>query len=546
MGRRAEAWDCPTGGKCSMKKRIISMFMTAALVLSLASCTQGGDSGASETTPSTQESTKTAESEEIAQQDSEAPEEEAGPVENIKVVITSSSPSVPPDFEKVIDEVNKISLEKINTTVEMVPLSINAYKNQMTLMLSSGEELDLMLTGLYDRFDYTMQVARGQLMPLDDLLDQYGSDVKEVLGEDFLNASRYQGNIYAVTTLRDLAKGDCLQMDAGLVEKYDIDPTEIVTLESAEDMLMKIKEAEPDIIPILPDKGGNTLVRHFSMFENTDTLGDDLGGAILMNKDELVVSNSFESPKYAEALKIVRRWYENGLTLQDVASNQTSAFDMMKAGRLFSFPTNWKPGQAGDTQRNTGKEVVIQKDIISDYSNTYSITSWMWAIPNHSQKPEAAMKFLNLLYSDADVINLMTWGIEGEHYQKLDDNVIGHPEGIDATTNGYVFNVSWIWGDTFKEFVWEGDDPEIHEQMRAFNNEASKSAATGFMFDSSNVKTEYAAVNSVISKYKVSLENGAVDPEVVLPQFIEELKAGGIDRIVEEKQAQLDEWATSR
>jgi len=38
---------------------------------------------------------------------------------------------------------------------------------------------------------------------------------------------------------------------------------------------------------------------------------------------------------------------------------------------------------------------------------------------------------------------------------------------------------------------------------------------------------------------------GSVDPESKLPEFIEKLKVAGIDKIIEEKQNQLDEWVAA-
>jgi putative aldouronate transport system substrate-binding protein len=48
--------------------------------------------------------------------------------------------------------------------------------------------------------------------------------------------------------------------------------------------------------------------------------------------------------------------------------------------------------------------------------------------------------------------------------------------------------------------------------MDSFNKNAKASIALGFLFDSSPVKTEIAAVSNVINQFKGSLENGMVYP----------------------------------
>ena len=42
-------------------------------------------------------------------------------------------------------------------------------------------------------------------------------------------------------------------------------------------------------------------------------------------------------------------------------------------------------------------------------------------------------------------MNLLTWGIEGEHYVKVEgsDNVITFPEGVDGSNSPYHLNIGW-------------------------------------------------------------------------------------------------------
>ena len=98
-------------------------------------------------------------------------------------------------------------------------------------------------------------------------------------------------------------------------------------------------------------------------------------------------------------------------------------------------------------------------------------------------------------------------------------------------------------GNQFLSYIWNGDDPKLWEKMNAFNKSAVMSKALGFSFNAEPVKTEVAAVTNVQNQYKVGLETGTLDPEVKLPEFVKALKAAGIEKIIAEKQKQLDEWA---
>ena len=64
----------------------------------------------------------------------------------------------------------------------------------------------------------------------------------------------------------------------------------------------------------------------------------------------------------------------------------------------------------------------------------------------------------------------------------------------------------------------------------------------GYTFDPSNVSTALTAVSAVIGQYAPALDCGTVDPEQVIPEFVESLESAGINEIIEENQRQLDEW----
>ena len=74
------------------------------------------------------------------------------------------------------------------------------------------------------------------------------------------------------------------------------------------------------------------------------------------------------------------------------------------------------------------------------------------------------------------------------------------------------------------------------------NTTANKSKALGFMFDSTSVSNEIAALNNVVSEYSASIDCGAADPATAIPEFNEKLYAAGLQTVMDEKQKQLNEW----
>src|SRR5690606_29595783 len=113
--------------------------------------------------------------------------------------------AIPADMDLIEAEINKITQEKLNTTVTMLPLSIGSYDQQMNLMTTSGEKLDLMFTfGIGG--GYANDALNGKLLPIDDLLTQHGQGLVEAIGAEYMESARVDGQIYGVPTLHSFAQ----------------------------------------------------------------------------------------------------------------------------------------------------------------------------------------------------------------------------------------------------------------------------------------------------------------------------------------------------
>jgi len=187
------------------------------------------------------------------------------------------------------------------------------------------------------------------------------------------------------------------------------------------------------------------------------------------------------------------------------------------------------------------------KRLVPYYFDTSAVNSVVWMISSTSEVPEAAMKFLNLVYSDKDVLNTILWGIEGEDYVKVDEHHVRYPDGKTADTVEYTAALcSGLMGSESLQYVAEGVSWEDVEFKLKENRETKRSPYFGFIFDPQNVKTEFSAINNVKNQYLPGLLSGALDPDEVLPRFINDLNAAGAQTVIEEKQKQLDKWLSEQ
>lgn len=526
-----------------MKKKALALTLAAVMSIGLlAGCGSSADGS---------DSTEAAASVEASEEGSEGASEEGGEstsgesdlreseLVTLDLVMMSSGKEEP-DITLVEDAMNEILEEKYNINVNLTFIAYANYAEQISLMLSSGEDADLVAVYL---IPLSTAANAGQIIPLDDLLAEYGSGIYEELG-DYVECGRVGDSIYGITTNRDLANSQGFEFVKSVADEVGFDYENITTLEDLERELLKVKEAYPDMWPVAVSAGEN--IRNWGW----DPLGDDTVnlGVLADMATEPTVVNLYETDQYRELVETMYRWMQEGLIQADAVNSTETATTLMTAGTAFGAFTNLKPGFAEENSSSLGYEIEVV-EIIPALAATNNVSRATWTISSGCEHPEAAMKVLNELFVNPDLSNLYIYGIEGTHYKVLEEggasngqDIITWADGVDSTTSKYRKSATWMAPNQFNGHVWEGSEADIWDQQRAFNNSAQKSVAFGFAYDSANVTNEVAACTNVVAKYHNALVCGALDPETTLDQFNEELYAAGLQNIIDEKQRQLDEW----
>lgn len=423
----------------------------------------------------------------------------------------------------------------INADVKLNIISYGSYAQQVNLMMSGDAQVDLMLsTG-----SLTSNLAgQGALMPLDDMLANQGADIVSIMGEDVLASCKYGGVTYAVPTNRDLARSMCYYYRDDINQELGLGLENAKTLDDIEKCFEIMHEKDPEMSGIA---GNNTasLLQYWSW----DAISNNYG--VLMDLgSELKVVNLYETDEYKELVERMHKWYESGYIYKEIATSTVSSPDLFATGKMLGYFANGNPTMDNSQSQMLGGPIK-HIELVEPYMSSTTVQTACWTIPHNSKNPEKAMELLNLMYTDADLVNLLCYGIEGENYVIKDEEqgIIGYPEGQNAQTRTYDNTLGWTWGNMLIGYTWEGDDPDVHQQMTDFNNSAKRSKALGFTFDPTNVQNQITACSNVATKYTIGIESGSLDPAEALPKFQEELKSAGIDQIIAEKQRQLDEWA---
>lgn len=444
------------------------------------------------------------------------------------------------DMELVEESINEVIADYMDAHVKLQIIEWGAYADQCNLMLSSGEDLDLLWTTRTSQY-----APRGQLMDVKDLLPVYAGDAMDTMST-YVDACYVNGELYGLPTFHDISKssGICVRKD--IVDELGINMDEVNTWDDVEEMLETVKNAYPNMNILVPGTTGDGVLAGMktALFDEQE----NIGVGVTYDSGEAEIVNLYATDEYKELCERAYDWNQKGYFLPDAATNTETRQNYISAGNTFGYVVGTiYPGFDSQETAGCGTEI-IAKAIDEATLTTSAAKSSQWVIPSACEAPEKALTFMNLLYTNPDVQNLFYYGVEGTDYVVTDEAAgqIGYPEGVDSTNVGWT-NETWVTGNASIAYTWNTNDPDIWNQLKEFNESGKQSAIYGFVYDNSNITNEVTSLSNVISKYKSILESGAVDDvEGTLEQFNEELEAAGIQEVIDDMQAQVDEWLASK
>lgn len=462
-----------------------------------------------------------------------------------------SMAAIPSGLAEVEAAINKITEPEINTHVTIEMLEMGSYEQQINLKISSGEKMDLMVTFPYGSPTFSNMASQKQLMDISGLLAEYGQGVLDTVG-DFISATTVGDAIYGVTTYRTLNSNVYAVMRTDVLEDLGLLETaqNMSSFSDFEKILDAVKNSSQwnylaGLVPsdssgvILPIAGAYMDQDSFSEETSYDSLGD-LYKIISINPDgsDPTVSLNFETPQYKAMIDRMQDWYDKGYIYKDSANQSESAESLVQSNSAFSFICSSEVGVETAKSQACGMEMTCVK-ILSLPITTSSCTKFVWAVPVTATEPEAAVKMMNLMYTDARIANLLTWGIEGRDYQ-VKDGIACYMDGQDANTCAY-HTSDFVYGNQFLALPWEGQDADFRQTSMEDMLAAQASAYLGFSCDTSGIENELTAITNAINEYLPGLDSGISDDEQY-SAFLEKLDKSGVQDVINVYQKQLDEW----
>lgn len=550
-----------------MKKRTICLLLAMIMVLSivLAGCSKTAETPAADETPATTEPAETTDNTETP----EAPEETAEPAleqKTIQLMITGAGKQA--NSDKVWAAFNEQLQQYVpNTTVEFIDVPFEEYSEKFSQVLASGEGVDLAWTGWL--INKPQNIADGNLMPLDDLLAEYGQGIVDILGENVVEIHRNadDGKLYylpswqglvgdrrgwlVVTEIAELAGDTWIEDTEAALNKWRNNYSEgteafQAVLDQATKYLAAAKEAGK------LGAGINTgRVFGWSMYNGTRS-NPGVGGSeigIPFEDNTFTVIDGVASEHYKLYAKTMADWYKEGYIRSDIMSVDTSTLTMPKNGEITdtTYVFSCDPYLTEADQEAAIADAGMDMTYLPIEENAYLILGGdtSYAIPYCADEPERAMMVLNAIYSQPDLYNTLIYGIEGEDYTKNADGTITTSYvGASPTADDSYGIQRWIIGSCKNALINNGTDPNYYADLEALEETARVNPFLNFTFDRTNVEGICASILNVYYEYGPQIDNGVAGDnwEELYNNYMAARKDAGIEELVTEFQNQLNAY----
>ena len=550
-----------------MKKRTLCLLLAMIMVLSivLAGCSKTAETPAADETPATTEPAETTDNTETP----EAPEETAEPAleqKTIQLMITGAGKQA--NSDKVWAAFNEQLQQYVpNTTVEFIDVPFEEYSEKFSQVLASGEGVDLAWTGWL--INKPQNIADGNLMPLDDLLAEYGQGIVDILGENVVEIHRNadDGKLYylpswqglvgdrrgwlVVTEIAELAGDTWIEDTEAALNKWRNNYSEgteafQAVLDQATKYLAAAKEAGK------LGAGINTgRVFGWSMYNGTRS-NPGVGGSeigIPFEDNTFTVIDGVASEHYKLYAKTMADWYKEGYIRSDIMSVDTSTLTMPKNGEItdttyvFSCDPYLTEADQDAATADAGMDMTYLP--VEENASLILGGDTSYAIPYCADEPERAMMVLNAIYSQPDLYNTLIYGIEGEDYTKNADGTITTSyAGASPTADDSYGIQRWIIGSCKNALINNGTDPNYYADLEALEETARVNPFLNFTFDRTNVEGICASILNVYYEYGPQLDNGVAGDnwEELYNNYMAARKDAGIEELVTEFQNQLNAY----
>ena len=435
----------------------------------------------------------------------------------------------PKNFDTLLKTVNKTMKEEAGVELDIQFIDYGDYKKKMSVIVSSGENYDIAFAD-----NYVVNAQKGAYADLTELLPKYAKEAYEQLDSAYVEGNKVNDKLYAFPVNGNVYSQQVFAFDKAYLDKYDLDISPVKSYSDLEPLFEVVKKNEPTLA--LVATGPN-----FKVNENVDYIVDNnLPFVVRTSGDTSKIFSIYDMPEAQEDLRTMHNLYKKGYIQKDAATSSNTY--PLGSQTWFMRAETQGPYDYGDTiLTNAAGREIISVPITDKVKKSSNVRMANFVISSTSKYQEEAVKALNILNSNPEVMNTLVYGIEGESWEKVGDSSVKLLDGYQPDTHLSGWNV----GNNRIIYTPENITPEQIEERDKNIQSATSSPILGFNFVPDNVKTEITNISNVMSKYQSGLNTGTLDPDETIPKMNEELQSAGMKKVLEEIQTQYDAFLKS-
>lgn len=434
---------------------------------------------------------------------------------------------------------------------------------KLNLMLTSNDLPDFLAISRGDILE--KYIAAGALLPLNDLIEAHGPNIKAMYG-DMLNKTRSEdGKNYYLANWYGLEQypifGFLMRMDImkelGAGDK--VNNGQAFTQEEFVALLKGFQAKYPTV------DGKKTYAFTFNG-DNMGAVMDTFKGMYGMypyyeTNGEL--KSDIKDPRYVEMIKFINSLYREGLIDPEWATNKTQQYEQKLASKTIFATADafWNLGKpnailkedAGGSDEAMFYSYKVVAPGVDPAKTTYGPKSSLgWdgiGISRSNKDPVRAIKFLDFLASEEGQY-LMMWGIEGVHWDMVDGKHVPRPEVLEG------FKKDWAGYSKetgIRKWTWAvkngpGSDGTPYDLIGRYETDPVSELAIKNLADSSFDTAPYdnlgpaggtpeaimqQKVNETTSKYfpRMVMAASEAEAETLYNKMMGELEAAGLSAL---------------
>lgn len=468
------------------------------------------------------------------------------------------------DLSLVQDKINEVLPKYLpNTQLELV--CDGAMEEKWSLWIAGKTSFDIACSGF--AMDLFTEIQKKSFVALNDLIDEYAPTIKKERDELYVNlynTGSYNGELYGIPAIQSYVdKYRTINITNNIVQYLDSDAL-IAATHGKPHITDEVYQIMDDCLVKANQAGIHTEIYGTYMWENCPAkIGYVFIGGRNSNlcydpyADEVKIIDWHETEEFKTYVKWMSKWYKEGYINKDVMAG-----GVPKEGE--GYGNLWLGAKVdnanfGDKNVYTRKDDTYFKIESADMkiNASYEIGSIMTylSIPATAKNPVRAIKLLELIRTEegAEILNLIAFGIEGTHYEKLNDTDIKAFDYESQGTSSSKYGIpSWMLGNMMNGMyaIYPYNQSTIDyakEYYTEIEPNIKKHDLYGFSFDLTEFNVHMTNIRSANQEYESQLGYGvASNTDATLTTLTENLNKAGMKEVIEKLQKQADEYISSK